>query len=499
MKTNNYLKIAFPTAAFLLFGIGGFERLNASEADDSCDVVIVGAGAGGMHTAYRMAAEYGNRLCVLEKQGRVGGRFYDIALDAQAEKTGQVIGNGARRIMEGQNVLFDLAEELEITYDTPNTGADLIFAKGRYATNTDAFFDLYPGLPVNVAAKGYEDQLIEQLFKSDLRKKIQTFRSFKQYALAVIGESGFDYLHDMSRFRGDFEYDLSAQSYLDWLEEEVTYCCQTYYPHGGMSVFTSRMYEKVLALKGRVFLSEPVASIEKQDDRYAIQTPKRRFVTKQLIIAVPPVGLNKISGSIAEKIKSTDQFKSILPIKATVINQWYDTAWWLDLKTNKGDQVWRAYTTIDKNKLDGRCINFVEFAPESAAIDQKAIRSVYNDQEDCVEMWAELEQKGEIKKRDDLIRQGLQGLIDNRGVTTSIKVPEALKTSYWQWQGAWHWLAAGSKYSNQDIFDWAVEPLEGENISLVGEAYNPQRSTWSDAAFKSSIHLLEKKFKNISM
>lgn len=39
-----------------------------------------------------------------------------------------------------------------------------------------------------------------------------------------------------------------------------------------------------------------------------------------------------------------------------------------------------------------------------------------------------------------------------------------------------------------------MEPIEGENVSLVGESYNPQRSTWSDGAYKSSINLLNNKF-----
>lgn len=502
MKNRNYLKLFILSFAVLGIGVGGFWGFNLSKKtrdDESCKLVIIGAGAGGMHTAYRVADKYGEGLCVFEKQGRVGGRFYDIALNTEAQNAGQVIGNGARRIMEGQTVLFDLAKELGITYETPKTGSDLIFARGRYATNTDEFADLYPNLPVDFSAKGYVDQLTEKLFQSKLREKINTFASFKDYVKAVVGENGFDYLHDMSRFRGDFEYPISAQSYLDWLEEEVSYCCQTYYPNGGMSEFTSRMYQRVKDLKGRVFLNEAVISIEKQGAQYAVKTSKRNLVTRNLVIAVPPLALKHISGSIAEAIKASAQFKSILPIKVTVINQWYDSAWWLDLKTKTGKQVWRGYTTIDKTNLDGRCIDFVEFAPESAALNQKAIRSVYNDQEDCVAMWAELQSQGKLQKRDELIKLGLEHLINNGGVTSFVQVPDAIKTTYWEWQGAWHWLIAGSKYSNQDIFNWAVEPLAGERVSLVGEAYNPQRSTWSDAAFKSSIHLLDKKFKKISM
>ena len=40
-----------------------------------------------------------------------------------------------------------------------------------------------------------------------------------------------------------------------------------------------------------------------------------------------------------------------------------------------------------------------------------------------------------------------------------------------------------------------VPPMaQSEEVALVGEAYNVQRSGWSDAAYKSSIKLLNEKF-----
>ena len=47
---------------------------------------------------------------------------------------------------------------------------------------------------------------------------------------------------------------------------------------------------------------------------------------------------------------------------------------------------------------------------------------------------------------------------------------------------------------NSDIARWAIEPLRGENVAMVGDSYNPQRSGWSDAAYKSSINMLNERF-----
>jgi hypothetical protein len=69
-----------------------------------------------------------------------------------------------------------------------------------------------------------------------------------------------------------------------------------------------------------------------------------------------------------------------------------------------------------------------------------------------------------------------------------------LNTHVQVWPAAWYWLRGGSSYTNADIADWAVRPLAGEPVSLVGESYNPQRSGWSDGAYKSSIRTLNGQF-----
>src|SRR5437763_256144 len=49
---------------------------------------------------------------------------------------------------------------------------------------------------------------------------------------------------------------------------------------------------------------------------------------------------------------------------------------------------------------------------------------------------------------------------------------------------------AGSPFTNAQIASWAILPLANEQVSLVGDSYNPQRAGWSDAAYKSSINTL---------
>src|SRR5262249_47918362 len=86
------------------------------------------------------------------------------------------------------------------------------------------------------------------------------------------------------------------------------------------------------------------------------------------------------------------------------------------------------------------------------------------------------------------IARGLKYLFP--GVT----IPAPVKTEVKIWPAGWYWLRGGSPFTNAQIASWAINPLPGEQVSLVGESYNPQRSTWSDGAYKSSINTLNAVF-----
>ena len=82
------------------------------------------------------------------------------------------------------------------------------------------------------------------------------------------------------------------------------------------------------------------------------------------------------------------------------------------------------------------------------------------------------------------IKRGLAYMYPN------VSIPNPLKTHVQIWPAAWYFVRAGSPYSNADIAQWALKPIKNEDISLVGDSYNPQRAGWSDAAYKSSINTL---------
>ena len=95
------------------------EQLSAETTPTlSCEISIVGGGAAGLFMAYQLGPVYKNKVCLFEKENRLGGRIYDINKNGQTDD-GPFIAMGARRVMNTQDVVFKLAVDLGLELETP--------------------------------------------------------------------------------------------------------------------------------------------------------------------------------------------------------------------------------------------------------------------------------------------------------------------------------------------------------------------------------------------
>lgn len=454
----------------------------------ACTVAVIGGGVGGLHTAFRLAPDLGDKVCLFEKEAELGGRIHDVSLND--DPSAPRVGVGARRVMEGQTVLLNLADELGLTLETPNLTADLVQARGGTAFSKEDLVDLYDITPD--PSGDTETALYDQLRSGPERANVGNYANFEAYVKAVAGDEGYAFLRDMSRFRADFEYELDPAGYLDYLDEEWDVCCTPSYPQGGMSRFVVGMQEQAEADGAQIFTGEPVESISRADGGgYEVVTSAQTVSAEKVVIAVPPLGLDYIDGDVVEEIRAQQAYQDIVGVKVVTITQWWETDWYSEIinpAQSEDNNVWRAWTA-------DHCLNFIEIPQEPYAAAANVTRSVYNDNLACSETWEELAAAGEEAVVAE-VAVGLDLLFNGNGVSSpeSVTIPEPLDTHFHVWDAAWYWLGAGASLSNAEQIEWAVEPLPGEDVGLVGEAYYVQRSGWSDGAYKSSINLLNQKY-----
>jgi hypothetical protein len=378
--------------------------------------------------------------------------------------------------METQEVGFNLADELGIQYVAAPFNDDRISVRGYFANDSETLRALaYPFVGAD------EFTLYDKLRFGPERANIDRYPDLRSYMRASIGEEGHQFLSDIFRFRGDFTYPLSARGYLDFLDEDWDVCCTASYPIGGMSEFIRRMEQKALQSGVRIYKSEPALEITGgpgNSGRYRITTPNYVVTANRLVIGVDADAFKKIGGDIAGKIQALPQFQDLIGVKVVSINQWWPTAWWTN--AFPGKDTHRAWTTE-------ACLNFIEIPTTPYGANQLVTRSVYDDSRTCADFWELTAQRGTAAVEAEITR-GLKYLFP------SVTIPAPDKTEVKIWPAGWYWLRAGSPFTNAQIASWAINPLPGEQISLVGESYNPQRSTWSDGAYKSSINTLNSVF-----
>lgn len=458
----------------------------AIAGDIQCNVAIVGAGAGGLHTAYQLSkkpkSDPLSDVCVFEKEKRVGGRIYDVALDAN--QPDKVFGMGALRVMETQDYVFQLADELGIQLVQAPFADDLIQARGETAFNSDDInTQAYPLVTKQYITGGgfdTETALYDQLRFGPNRAKAMQYPDLRSYVRDTVGTQGYQFLADVFRFRGDYQENLSAAAYLDYLDEEWDVCCTPSYPVGGMSEFPKRLAAKAADNGARIYLDEAVSNISRHGNApYTLVTSKNTVHARRVVIAVPKEGLEHIGGNIANAIKQQQQFKDLTGVKVVTIAQRWPNAWWQNAGY-AGRDIHRAWSTET-------CVNFIEIPTAPYAASQLVTRTVYTDDPNCVKFWDNTAKRGTAQVESE-IQRGLAVMFPNASI------PQPLNTVVQVWPAAWYWLGGGSQYSNADIAKWAVKPLQGENVSLVGESYNPQRSGWSDGAYKSSLNALASQF-----
>lgn len=344
----------------------------------NCDVAIVGAGPAGNYTAYKLSQDANidaSKLCLIERNGHIGGNFKDVPITQQAQTLANVpagnISTGPYRMLDDQFTYelvlelglgskLSLANDLQTVKRYKVNGVDLAGAgelgvsiddmTGDLTAQFQAAFpnlSLVPFLAFRDEVGHAELQLCRKVDGSG-RQEIMPGERY-DYRDADLGTSSFGqakpdsflvqmyssvaalegadpvtamkagqeardfYANIVLRFRADNNYNLKPSAYLEFLSSEWWSFYTNYYLDGGMQQIQTTMHDKYMNKGGQTFLNSEVATITKFDGKYKIATLNGDvFLANKVILAADATGLNKIKGGIANQITKSDEFKAII-------------------------------------------------------------------------------------------------------------------------------------------------------------------------------------------
>jgi len=459
---------------------------------------------------------------VFEKNDRIGGRIRDISLGPNPD---DVYGSGGYRLYDGQYT-NELATELGVTVQAPYDFAKLFALQDpdgvsgrKFGYSGDALKGLYS------QTDNDDDMWVKLLCGDQVPKTDGGFpdytgvdggvasKSSLQYVKDVLGDEGAKFFFDMNRFRADFVDDVDAIGYMQY--GMIDYFGPTNiikYPIPGHSALMNKMKSAAEGKGARFFLSDPVSDVSsKADGTFTLTTKSHSVSAKQVILAAPPGALGKIGGDVIASLKSQKEFNNVTSAKSMQVTQTWDKDWWKgDLRYNGADlqgaqldavdaggkPVLRADTTIMSN---GACINSIEMPPTAHHDGLHATRTVYSDNRTCVDKNIQLYGSGgtagETALNTELLtilRALFPAIFDGSG-----NEPKITKTDVNVHEEAWFYLKKGATtmgVTNKSVFDWASNPVAGKKVYLVGDAWYPLGSGWSNAAYITSIRTLNDHF-----
>jgi hypothetical protein len=337
------------------------------------------------------------------------------------------------------------------------------------------------------------------------------------------------YFLDTWRFRGDFDPGNDAVSYLDYNAKDFTGGL-VIYPIPSFQPYFEIMQAQILAKGGRVYLNEKVLSVNSQSSgpRYKLVTSKNTVTANSVIIATThkALGPGGITGNVIGAITAQPHFQYVQAVNAvTVTHQFGDganpnTGWWHgDITYPTGSQLLGPQLSPTANPIRRTTNNFMipgedlgggnDFTdtlffnntnelPLTDYHDHiNTARSVYNDQTEAVENWIALHDAGGDAAVNRQILKSLRLMYPKVFTGIPADEPQIRATQFTVHKPAWYILKQGalaSGITNDTLFEWSLNPLSGERVYLVGDAWRPDESGWSDAAYKGSVYVLNRYF-----
>lgn len=280
------------------------------------DVIVVGAGYAGL-TATHELVKAGKNTLLLEARDRIGGRVWTQCFD-----DGSYVDLGGAWVGPTQDRLYALAREFGVeTFPTYDTGQSTQYFRQR----VKRYKGLIPPLPIGALLS--LDRAIKKLNKLskavDLSAPWQTPDAAKLDAMTLAS-----WITQHVPFRVARQF-LTIAAEAVWAADpaEISLLHALFYIRSGrdldtlMNVKDGAQQERFVGgaqttadrladtFRERLRLNSPVRRIEQQPDQVLLTTPTDTYAARRVILAVPPMLVNRID------------FEPALPIQRQQLQQ----------------------------------------------------------------------------------------------------------------------------------------------------------------------------------
>eukprot|EP00808_Paulinella_micropora_P001649 g43074.t1 len=497
-------------------------------SDVECDVVIVGAGVGGLISAYRLAPLYGDRLCIVDDRSVPGGKVWSEFYDRSTSERPVWTPTHAEQLRSGDTILRCLAQELGTVHATRG-GSSSYFDVWTLGVNTTGYRcsgetpQLPPrcdwGLTYEAAAPNgylptpftdlpnpcgnlsykdcsYENEYFNVILDPANVATIQDSETFSDYVARVLSPGAVEYLTSVGIEPAFYTTPYQAKYMIEYLLYDNDYGYASLpVPHGGpQEGILLRVADKVAGHGARFFLGERVESVDRQsrsDYAYAIKSSKRHLRAKKVVMSIPAAAVRKLKGKISKQLKETPFLRGIGATHACTWNAFFPTKWWLprtsqcvgygicstipNYSSNTRARQYPTWSYWDTDAIKG----FVQYVGTPERQEGNLLRFFWENEE-CRALDEIHERGGEEAVQAEVMNRV------RRRFTTDGHISEPIQAYYSSEVLAYTYLQAGAAVTSKEVFAWAVQPLPDEDLCLASESYNPLDAGWMEAAARSA-------------
>lgn len=507
-----------------------------------CEVAIIGAGAGGLTIAYRLAKIYGSRLCIFDDRKAVGGKIQSKRYVASSDTRPVWTPTHAEQLRGGDAIMRCLAQEvgtIMVVRGTPGTFFE-VKAKGINATAYQCFGSSIPtgpaecdtvspwesvlapngedtsspygnDLPNPCGAKdwrscSYTDEYFKMLLSASNVNTITQGESLGQYIYRILGVNGGTYFSEM--FGYSYLNDQDARLLIEHFNYDNTFAYGAIHmAHGAPQVGTWNRVAKLLISNGtRIFLNHRIQSMNTNSNgNYVLLTSGTSPTTitaKRLVMAFPPSHINSMSGSVADTLRQSPYVSFAKPIHACTWNAFFPTRWWK--KHTSTCNIGYCATGSRSFNLSGYArenfmawnyqdatpsatrIDFIQYVPTPERKEGNLLRYFF-EQEACDTFDAIYASSGALGVQKELMsrtRVALSAAIDK-------SIPDPVEAYYSSEKFAYASFAPGAPFTASQLSLFAAEPMPGKKICFASEGFNILDWGWQEGAAKSAHNCLK--------